>query len=341
VSRTVPEKSKRHGLFYAVTDEGLEVPVIDVTHGAFRIEPSPAELADTSAQSLRMLKQSMSVPVMLQKMLTKGSILLREAYGTERFLSGTTTYLQKLGPDNLGAGYASDLDRTIAASIGPVCLRMRLQQTSRLLADLLSPALAASPGVPLEMISIGGGPAPECWNAMIIQRREAPASLEGRSIRIRSLDLDREGPAFGARCVEALRTEGAPLHGLDVAFLPVAYDWADPSALCRALAELQPAVAIGSTEGGLFEYGTDAQIVANLEALRAQTPPGFVMTGSVIRDEATADPSLAIMRDMRGIPPRLLGTDAFGSLATAAGWKIDRAIEENPCYVIVVLSRRS
>ena len=337
----IAEKSKRPGVCYAVTDDGLELPVIDVTHDAFAIGPSPAELAEISAQSLRMLRQSIGVPVMLQKMATKGSILLREAFGKERFLGGMTTYLQKLGPANLGAAYANDVDRRVAASIGPLCMRLRLRDTARMLAARLAPALAAAPGAPLEMISIGGGPAPECWNALILLRQVAAASLEGRGIRIRSLDVDREGASFGARCVDALRAEGAPLHGLDVALAHVAYDWTDPGTLCGVTDALASAVAIGSTEGGLFEYGSDQEIVANLEALRAQTPPGFVMTGSVVRDEATADPSLAIMREIRGIPPRLLGLDRFAAVAAAAGWQVDQAIDGNPCYVVVALSKES
>jgi hypothetical protein len=98
-------------------------------------------------------------------------------------------------------------------------------------------------------------------------------------------------------------------------------------------------VAAGSAEGGLFEYGSDSEIVANLEVLQTGTPEDFRIVGSVVRDEATADPSLPVLRDMRGIPPRLLGLEAFGALAATAGWRVARAIEGNPFYHVVELSK--
>ncbi len=340
MSRTIPETMKRPGVCYAMTDDGLELPVIDVTHAAFAIEPGAEELATISARSLSFLKQSMGVPTMLQKMFTKGSILLREAHGKSSYLSGMTTYLQKLGPDNLGTGYANDLDRKVAGSIGPVSERMRLQEISGLLAEALAPALTARPRHPLQLISIGGGPAPECWNALILLNRTSPETVADRPIRVRILDIDREGPAFGLRCIAALRAEGAPLHGLDVVCEPIVYDWKDVGILRGALEDLAPeSVTAGSTEGGLFEYGSDEEIVANLEVLRTGTPEDLRLVGSVVRDETTADPSLPIMRDMRGIPPRLLGLGAFGSLAAAAGWKVARAIDGNPFYHVVELSK--
>ncbi len=45
MSAIIPEAHKRFGVSYAVTDDGLELPVIDVTHPAFAIAPTDAELA--------------------------------------------------------------------------------------------------------------------------------------------------------------------------------------------------------------------------------------------------------------------------------------------------------
>ena len=41
----IPEKNKRAGLVYAVTDDGLELPVIDITHPAFACETTEAEIS--------------------------------------------------------------------------------------------------------------------------------------------------------------------------------------------------------------------------------------------------------------------------------------------------------
>jgi hypothetical protein len=340
MTRPALEANKRPGVCYAITDDGLEVPVIDVTHEAFALAPTPAELASVSAESLRMLKQSMAVPAFLLKTLLKGSILLREAHGDLRFLTGMTTYLQKLGPENLGAAYASETDRKVAASIGPTAMRLRLRDLSGLMAETLATTCRAAPGRAIEMISIGGGPASECWNALLLLRRDDPAAVAGRMIRIRSLDLDTAGPVFGGRCIEALRGDGAPLQGVDVRYFPVVFDWADASTLRDVLGEIGGgALAIGSSEGGLFEYGSDDEIVTNLRVLRDATGADFVMVGSVVRDAATADPSLPIMRDTRGIPPRLMGLGAFGELAQLAGWRIARTIDENPFYHVVGLAK--
>ena len=65
--------------------------------------------------------------------------------------------------------------------------------------------------------------------------------------------------------------DGGPLAGLDIVFDHRSYDWDEPAPLEALLRELGAAGAIvaASSEGGLFEYGSDAAIVANLEALRA------------------------------------------------------------------------
>ena len=40
----IAEKKKKAGVCYAVTDDGLELPVIDVTHPAFEIQLNEGEL---------------------------------------------------------------------------------------------------------------------------------------------------------------------------------------------------------------------------------------------------------------------------------------------------------
>ena len=48
-----------------------------------------------------------------------------------------------------------------------------------------------------------------------------------------------------------------------------AYDWNDPAPLVRLLAGLtgRGGIIAASSEGGLFEYGTDDAVIANLAAL--------------------------------------------------------------------------
>src|SRR6476659_3033447 len=60
--------------------------------------------------------------------------------GSGTFLTGLDTYLMKLGPDNLGS-YAADLDRQIARALGPVSMRMRLQNVTAFMAEARGPGV--------------------------------------------------------------------------------------------------------------------------------------------------------------------------------------------------------
>src|SRR4029078_5280134 len=131
MNATIPEAHKRFGVSYAVTDDGLELPVIDVTHPAFAIAPTDAELDALAAAFQDMMARSRDAPEEQREAMRTaldGAILGRGMLaGTGTFLTGLNTYLMKLGPDNLGA-YASDLDRQIARALGPVSMRMRPQE---------------------------------------------------------------------------------------------------------------------------------------------------------------------------------------------------------------------
>jgi hypothetical protein len=107
-------------------------------------------------------------------------------------------------------------------------------------------------------------------NALIIASKRRPDLLEGRRIRIDLLDLDPSGPAFASRALAALKEEGMALAGLDAELSHTVYDWAEAAALrdiMRSAGEEGEACVL-SSEGGLFEYGNDDVIAANLRAAR-------------------------------------------------------------------------
>jgi hypothetical protein len=323
----VPEAHKRFGVSYAVTDDGLELPVIDVTHPAFAIAPTDQDLEALTAAFLGMVERMRAMTSEAEKeagrKMMAASIIGRGLLaGSGTFLTGINTYLMKLGPDNLGA-YAVPLDRQIAAALPLVSLRMRVQDVARMEAEALAPTLAASPGRPLHFINIAGGPAIDNLNALILLRRDRPDLLERRRIVIHVFDQDQAGPAFGRRALESLLAPGAKLHGLDVTFALVSYDWRHANRLAEELAtfELDTAVWAASSEGGLFEYGDDEAIVSNLQVLRAAGSGGTV-TGSVTRDTGPA----ALSRDTNGVAtiPRSLAT--FTALAERGGWRVDEVI---------------
>ena len=73
-----------------------------------------------------------------------------------------------------------------------------------------------------------------------------------------------------------------------------------------------------SSEGALFEYGSDDAIVANLAALRAGGVGARLVAGSVTRDDETRRQMIAETQ-FKLIPRGIAG---FAPLATRAGFAI-------------------
>ena len=322
------EKDKKTGVAYVFTEDGVELPVIDVAHPAFALELGEADLAELLQRFLHEEEQRRKIPAFLRrqffKMGARQSVILRglaDASGT--FLSGMNTYVFKLGPDNLGRAYASDLDRTIAASLSGVAVRLRLQDMAWLLADGLADTLQARPEAALHLLNIGGGPAIDSVNALIVLQRREPRLLAGRKVFVHVLDLHHEAPRFGARALAALLDAGAPLEGLDVSFDHVTYNWRVTETLRDLLARLDrdgDVIAV-SSEGGLFEYGSDEEILTNLTVLSCDLAEGTVFAGSVTR----ADGPGRHLHASVGIPLQPRTLEEFKSLAAQGGWAVAEA----------------
>src|SRR5262249_39379699 len=279
------------------------------------------ELAALTGQFLSEAQSRQDVPPQLLAALQR-SVLgrgLMAARGT--FLSGMHTYLLKLGPDSLWDG-AEEIDRRIAASFPAFTNRLRVQDRARLLADGV---LAAAPaaGRALCFVNIAGGPAADSWNTLLLLRAERPDVLAGRRITVAVLDPDSEGPRFGAGAIARLREVGGPLAGLDVAFQHLPLPWSDRAALRTELEALgaRNTLCAASSEGGLFEYGSDEEIVNALTTLAAGTAADAVVAGSVAREgEATRASHRGAEVAVR---PRTL--DAFRALGREAGWGVGRS----------------
>jgi hypothetical protein len=210
------------------------------------------------------------------------------------------------------------MDRRIAAAPHVTLVRLRMQQIARLLADALVAPLADAPGAPLDLVNIAGGPALDSINALIVLAR-AHATLLRRPIAIHVFDAQQDGPTFGARALAALAAPGGPLHGLEIQFQHHAYDWNDTAPLARLLDGLaaRGAIIAASSEGGLFEYGTDDAIVANLTALaRAGVP---IVAGSVTTSSEMRKRMIAQAKRFR-IFPR--GLEGFAPLAERGRYAI-------------------
>lgn len=323
----VPEARKQPGISYAVTDDGVELPVIDITHPAFDPGPLEARLPALTqafiADDQRRRQMRPWLAKLVLKIFLRKSVLARGLQRAEgSFLSGLSTYLFKLGPENLGA-YAAPVDRRIAAALPSVSIRLRLMDVARFLADGVQPALEARPGHPLRLVNIGGGPSIDSLDALILLHRRG--ALASRQVQVLTLDLEPAGASFGARALAALQAPGGALHGVDASLTRQPYDWTRPEQLRELLAGVREGDAVvgASSEGALLEYAADAHVEANLVALREATPDGAVFAGT-----ATSDGEVATMNQrMSNVPLRPRSVAALEALVGRAGWKIARLVE--------------
>ena len=308
----------------ARTREGFDLPVIDVTNPRFAVPDDPERVQGLYDAFIAHERRRRYLPAFVLRWM------LRMAAGKSRlvhalvdpqagFLDGLSTYVMKLGAENLVPPYDTPVDRRVAGSPHIVLLRLRMQQVAQLVAQGIADDLAgADAAAPLALINIGGGPALDSINALILLRRDRPGLLE-RRIAIEVLDASQDGAFFGANALAALQAERGPLAGLEIAMRHHDYDWNQPAALASLVDKRIAAGAViaASSEGALFEYGSDQAIVANLQALRAGAGARLV-AGSVTSSDDTRRRMIATTRFK--LYPR--GVAGFAPLAAQAGFRI-------------------
>jgi len=257
----------------------------------------------------------------LVRWMARRSLLARDILrGNSDVLGGLSTYILKLGATNLVAPYNTDLDRRLAASPAIMSMRIRLQQLAHLLADGLRQDLTTRNAVPLHLVSIGGGTAIDCLNALILLRKSRPSALD-RSVTIHVLDPDSEAPEFGTRALASLTSDGGPLNGLRVDLLHVPYSWENTPTLADLVRKLSASdsVIAASTEGALFEYADDQAVLSNLEALRSDVNSKVTLVaGTVTRADPLTREFITTSRFK--LVPR--GHEAFGALVREAHFAV-------------------
>jgi hypothetical protein len=271
------------------------LPVIDVTHPAFALSHTPEELDAIYEKHIVEFRNQGSVPPEARELFKSSVIGSAFIASSGAVLSAIPTYYLKVGGQNVSPS-ANPIDRAIIASAPATFVRQRLQDMARLLADGLKPALTAQPKVPFLFTCIAGGAASDTWNALLYLRQENPALLQDRSVAVRVLDMDPAAPAFGAQAIATLTAAGQPLADVSISWEYLPYNWSNAADLSARLAEFgaQQCVSATSSEGGLFEYGSDEEIVANLQAVHYSTGEGAIVVGSVTRDCESVRLSLAM-----------------------------------------------
>jgi len=322
--------AQRPGLCYALTAQNLKIPVVDVSHPAFAVADDPETIASLRQTYADMNRRGSRIPQFVFRYMmrawAKRSLLVRAMFAptADSVLSGMSTYLMKLGPDNLVPPFDTPPDRRFAAHPGILAMRIRMQQTARLLAQGLEAELPERAGMPLALLNIGGGSAIDTLNALILLRRAAPPLLQ-RKIAIHILDKDANGPLFAGRALAALSAPEAPLAGVDAQVVHTAYDWHDVAPLQQLVRDLTADgwLLAASSEGALFEYGSDASVVANLRALQDAGDGTRIVAGSVTRGDEMA------RQGLRYTPFKLMprGAEGFANLIRGSGFCVARVQE--------------
>lgn len=316
--------ARRPGVSYAQTAQGQDLPIIDVSHPAFALADDAGAIESLRAQFRRQDRRSRRMPRFLlqyfMRSAVKRSALVRGMLVQgAAVLPGMSTYVIKLGADNLVPPFDTRMDRRFAAAPAIHSLRIRLQQTAKLLVRGLEPELAGRPGVALHLINIGGGSAIDSLNALLLLRRSA-AQLLQRKVLIHVLDPDTHGPLFAGRALASLSAGGAPLNAVDATLVHSTYDWNSPEPLAQLVRTLaaEGALIAASSEGALFEYASDAAVIANLRALHAAGHGARVVAGSVTRGDDITRQTLQFS------PFKLIprGATAFGELIRGTGFRI-------------------
>ena len=339
-------KNKQPGLSYAFTGNGVELPVLDITHPLFISSIDEVKLKELLKKAEKNAEETAekfnNMPAYITRFLAKRSFTMAELLqhkGDNVFLSGVSTLMLKLGPGLIGIGRKRFLDRLASRGIGGMVLRMRVRDLSKCQATALIPILRKSPDKNLCMINIAGGAASDTINTLFLILQEDPLLLKNRKIEIYVLDIDSFGPAFAAECFSVLKSPARQFNNLNISFRHIQYDWNNTLFLNKLLSERKDWLIACSSEGGLFEYCSDEVIDKNLDTLFNNSNSEIIMTGSLLHDIENVDAGIiAALKISTGIKPRFLGLNGLKNICRD-NWTIDSIIEGNPRYLVFCLKK--
>ena len=133
---------KNAGVAWATAQDGHKLPVIDVTHPCFALADDAAANAALSSAYVEAERRRAWTPrfvtrLMLSLAARQSGLLhaLLYPHPQSEYLDGLTTYILKLGAENLPPPFDGKIDRRIAGAPPVVAMRLRLQQCATLLAE--------------------------------------------------------------------------------------------------------------------------------------------------------------------------------------------------------------
>ena len=321
--------AKLPGVLYARTASGIELPILDVSHPVFQVTQSDEALhAEANAWAAGQARTGFvgrlfnryALPRLLKRSRIGRGLLAADG----GHLDGLTTYLLKLGPQALHSADFNDMDRRISGSIAGTLLRVRARDMAEAQARQLLPLLLPDPARPLHLVNIAGGPASDSLNCLRILAADPKHPLAQRPIRIHLLDLSTEGPQFAAASLAVWMGEEGALKRLDLQMELKAYDWTHAESRYPQLAAVpSDALVLVSSEGGLFDYADDGVVLANLKAIRENTPGDGLVFGTINLPEG---PGKAVRQGSKAaLHPRTLADVA--TVAGIGGWEMRESWE--------------
>jgi hypothetical protein len=336
-------KNKLQGLTYVFTENGVELPVLDITHPGFissideeklkKLLPYVQKNADKNAEKFN------KIPAFIKNYFAKHSFAMAELLQNETpFATGISTLMMKLGPNLIGKGKNRFWDRSVSKGFGSLVMRMRMRDISKCEAEAIAQLLNKSPEKNLNFVNIAGGSASDNINALFLVQKEYPSLLINRKIEINVLDIDNYGPGFAKRCISELKLPGNKFSELDISLNHIYYDWNNTQKLSELLSERKGWIQICSSEGGLFEYCSDDVMVRNLNSIYENSQDDIVIVGSLLHDLETVDAGIiAALKISTNIKPRFLGLNGLKNTIDKNKWKLKSTIDGNPRYMVFSL----
>ena len=318
---------------YAVFENETQFPILDITHPLFKASINEQAYHLNCLKSARSIESLKKMPRFIQNIFVKMSSV------DNSYLSGMRTLMYKLGPELSRGIKLGFRDKWAVKQTSFMGLRIRLRDLCRHQSKILQPQLKQFPERNLCFFNIAGGAATDSINTLILIQESDPELLKGRKIEINILDIDTYGPNFAKRCIDVLKQPGERFYGLDITLNIIHYDWSQPEELLKLSLERAGWIQFCSSEGGLFEYGSDSDIIENLNHLFTTSPADARVTGSLIFDRAHVNPGYLGFTEFIGVQIRYLGLEGLQRILTKTSWVLEEFHEIESIYILFSLRK--
>lgn len=325
--------SQNHRTLYATFKNDIQIPILDITHPLFNASIDEQEYHLNCLKSARSIESLKKMPGFIRNIFVKMSNV------DNSHLSGIRTLLYKLGPDLSRGVKLGFRDKWAVKQTSFMGLRIRLRELCQCQSKILLPQLKQFPERNLCFFNIAGGAATDSINTLILIQESDPELLNGRKIEINILDIDTYGPNFAKRCIDVLKQPGERFHGLDISLNTVYYDWGQPEALLKMSSKRSDWIQICSSEGGLFEYGSDSDIIENLNYYYANSPTDARVTGSLIFDRAHVNSGYLGFTELIGVQIQYLGLEGLKRILSQTSWVLEKSHDIETIYTVFSLKK--